>query len=159
MLHGRRPRTHTYLLLIEAPGVVQRLPSNPGFQGDQGDPIYSHHAVGASFLLTGYGLIRGLFPGTSQGEVLCGLEHHCSPLWPRTPLPVCPAACVHPCAHPPRTSQSFSRPLLLQQSPAGYHRDGFVQGGPPHASLPAWSPIQYQQERCLQTAKEHHGIY
>ena len=36
------------LLLIEALGVVQRLPVNPGFQGDQGDPIYLNHALGGT---------------------------------------------------------------------------------------------------------------
>ena len=141
MLHGRRPRTHAHLLLIEAPGVVQRLPGNPGFQGDQGDPIYLHHALGAKVTLQGLWVNQRSFPRNVLGDVLCGLEHHCSPSWPRTPLPVCPAACVHPCAHPLRISQSFSRPLLLQQSPAGYHIDGFVQRGP-HASLAAWSPIK-----------------
>ena len=35
------------LVLIQAPGVVQRLPDNPGSQGDQGDPIYPRHAFGA----------------------------------------------------------------------------------------------------------------
>ena len=51
LLHDGRPRTHAYLLFIEEPEVVQRLPGNFGFQGDQGNPIYLHHAFGAKVTL------------------------------------------------------------------------------------------------------------
>ena len=108
------------LMLIEAPGIVQRLPGSPGDQGDQGVPIYSHHAIGARLPWSGYGFHRGLFPRkTREGQ------SRPSRFWwqgtPRTPpSPFYPAACVHPMQPSPQTSQSFSRPPLPQQCPAEY---------------------------------------
>ena len=157
--HGRRPRTPAYLVCIEHLEWCNISPATLNSMATSAISLTCLTHSELRLALKGYGRIRGLFPGTSHGGVLCGLERRCSPSWPRTPLPACPATCVHPCAYPPRTSQSFSRHLLLQQSPDGYPRDGFVQRGSPHASLPALSPIQYQQERRLQTAKEHQEIY
>ena len=152
MLHGRRPRTHAYLLLIGAPGVVRRLPGNPGVHGDQGDPMYLHHAFGAKVTREGLWVNQRSFPRNVPGGC---------PLWSRTPLQsfvawnttVClPCSLCAPMCAPPSDLPVFFK------TPVGYHRDGFVQRGSPHASIPAWSFIQDQQERCLQTARHYHRI-
>ena len=116
------------LILIEAPGIVQRLPGNPGNQGDQGVPIYLHHAFRARLTWSGYGCNRGLFPRKtwkgkswpsqfwSQDHLSfwrCGrayLEYH---LLLSTPQPVC-TPCDHPCRPPSLLQDPLfpSSPLL-----------------------------------------------
>ena len=110
------------LMLIEAPGIVQRLPGNPGNQGDQGIPMYLHHAFGARLPWSGHGCYRGLFPRkTREGQSRpsqfwwhdhlsfwrCGracLEDH---LLLSTPQPVCT-----PCNHPRKPPNLFQDPLF-----------------------------------------------
>ena len=47
--------TKRLVIFIEAPGVVPRLPRSPGFQGDQGDPIFCIAHSELRSPLTGYG--------------------------------------------------------------------------------------------------------
>ena len=88
------PRTGNFepedtLILVEAPGVVQRLPGNTGSNVDQGDLIYLHHAFGATATLEGLWenqrtLPRNVLGGNPQwhrtSQVLFALQPICTSL-------------------------------------------------------------------------------